>query len=54
MERRLRSWWADAYDVNYAAVERAWESLTPTARRALTPRRGSRDVIDALLELARR
>ena len=53
MERRLRSWWGDEYEVKYAIVERAWESLTPNARAALTPRRGSRDVIDALLELGR-
>jgi hypothetical protein len=54
MERRLRSWWGDKYDANYEAIGRVWELLTPNARRALTPRRGSRDVIDALLELARR
>ena len=54
MEARLRGWWGDEYEVKYAIVERAWEALTPNARAALTPRRGSRDVIDALLELGRR
>lgn len=53
MKARLQGLWGDEYETNYATAQSVWEALPYEARVVLTPRRGSPDVLKALLDLAR-
>jgi hypothetical protein len=53
-EARFRTHWGDRFDDNLDLADLAWSHLRPAARGALSPRRGSKDVADALVKLGRR
>ncbi|HBH00972.1 MAG: hypothetical protein A2X36_00045 [Elusimicrobia bacterium GWA2_69_24] len=56
MARRVADWWGDGAEAEakLAACDRAWASLTRAERLALSPRRGSRAFMEAMVKLGQR
>lgn len=51
---RWDQWWGGERDANEAHAERAWVALTKAERVALSPRRGGRPFMEAMVKLGKR